>query len=204
MREYVSRFFAITKEVSSGMSLIFMALMSLSLTVGAHEVKVNVIVELPVDQVWTRLSDYSLPHNYVEDLTRTEITTEQISGEGASRKVYFGETDYTNETVTEWRDGEGYTMRLHEDDKPMFPFSAASFQYQIAPVDDLSTRVTMTLRYEMPWGWFGELLNDWAIRSELEGAIPKVAAGFKHYQETGIPATDEDRERLVSSVTLHR
>ncbi|MAZ88324.1 MAG: hypothetical protein CL693_11805 [Cellvibrionaceae bacterium] len=157
---------------------------------------------MPLAQAWLMLQDYSLAHNYVEGVVRTEITTEQETGLGASRKVYFNETDYNNETIVDWREGEGFTMRLHIDDKPLAPFTEASFGYHLTELNASSTRVTMTMSYQMPWGWFGEKLNHWVIEAEMQKAIPKVAAGFKHFYETGKPATDADRQRLLDAVVI--
>ena len=36
----------------------------------------------------------------------------------------------------------------------------------------------------------------------MEKQLVQVAAGMKHYYETGRPATDEDRERLAEAVQL--
>ncbi|MGH1373672.1 MAG: SRPBCC family protein [Cellvibrionaceae bacterium] len=184
------------------LTLMTFMLMSFPISLKAHEVRVSVVVDLPSDRVWDQLRDYSLAHNYVEGLTSTEITSKKQWGEGASRKVYFGENKYNNETVIEWRDGEGFTMRLHQDNQPIFPFSKASFQYQLTAMDRNSTLVTMTMRYKVRWGWLGERMNDWMIRSELNNAISKVAAGFKHYYEAGVRATDEDRSHNLKHVSI--
>ena len=34
----------------------------------------------------------------------------------------------------------------------------------------------------------------------VEDNLVEVAAGLKHFYETGLPATDEDRERLAAQV----
>ncbi len=176
----------------------------LSIQTQAHEVTASAVVNVPLSQAWRTLQDYSLAHNYVEGVVRTEITTEQKTGLGASRKVYFNETDYNNETIVDWQEGKGFTMRLHVDDEPLTPFTQASFRYHLTEQSSDSIKVTFGMSYQLPWGWFGEKLNQWVIQGEMEKAIVKVAAGFKHFYETGQPATDADRQRLLNGVVIER
>jgi hypothetical protein len=74
------------------------------------------LLELPVEDAWRLLKDLSLAHYYVPGVIRTEISTAASEGAGTSRRVYSSDTDYINETITEWRSGSGFTMELHRDD----------------------------------------------------------------------------------------
>ena len=72
-----------------------------------REVSADVIIDMPRAQAWETLSDISLAHHYVPGIVRTEIVSEQAMGVGASRYVYRNAKSYIQETVEEWRDGEG-------------------------------------------------------------------------------------------------
>lgn len=165
-------------------------------------VSVDVAVDMPREQAWEVLSDFGLAHNYVPDLTSTEIVSSQRQGVGAHRRVYQADGGYVEETVTEWREGRGFTIRLHEGEEPLTPFESAEFSYQLAALEGIRTRVTLSLTAVMPWGGVGETLGRWFIAPVMENQLVQIAAGLKYFYETGQPATDSDREQLAPVVDL--
>ena len=165
------------------------------------EVTVSVVVDRPSDECWSRLQDFSLAHNYVPGLTRTEIVSDLASGVGAHRRVYSGKR-YLEESITQWRDGEGFVIKLHRGEKPMPPFKRADFEYALAPAGDQQTRAVLSMRIEMPWGAVGRGLAKAVILPAMRKQLAQVAAGLKHFYETGEPATDADRKRLASAVQI--
>lgn len=164
--------------------------------------EVQVEAQLSPEAAWALLQDFSLAHNYVPGLTRTEIVSDRQSGVGAHRRVYDEDGDYLEETITDWREGEGFVIRLHQGAEPMTPFEQVSFSYALAPAAADQTRITLALAFEMPWGSFGELLGDWFILPLMEDNLVQVAAGMKFFYETGRPATDADREKLAPLVRV--
>ena len=159
----------------------------------------TVTLDLPLEETWSRLADYSVAHNYVPGLTRTEIVSAVVTGPGAHRRVYTGDK-FIEETIVDWREGQGFTMRLHRGVRPMPPFKSAEFDYQLSPRGADQTRVTLTLRVTLPWGIIGSVLGRALILPAMNKQLAAVAAGMKHFYETGAPATDEDRKRLAAAV----
>jgi hypothetical protein len=151
-------------------------------------------------RAWTILSDLSVAHLYVPGLTRTEVLAANRLGLGAHRRGYQGGDDYLEETVIEWREGSGFTITLHEGGEVMAPFERAEFSYSIEPAPAGETAVELAMIAQMPWGRFGETLGRWFIMPVVEDNLVEVAAGLKHFYETGTPATDEDREQLAAQV----
>ena len=171
---------------------------------GQQQAQVRVLADTPVVAAWDKLSDFSLAHNYVPGLSRTEIVSAQTQGVGAHRRVYDNDGDYLEETITAWQEGEGFTIRLHQGDKPMAPFKAVFFDYRLDAAGEGQTEITLALRFEMPWGGVGAWLGDAFIRPAMEAELVQVAAGMKAFYETGQPADDADRERLAPQVTVTR
>ena len=166
-----------------------------------QEASVTVLVDLPLARAWQQLQDFSLAHNYVPKLTRTEIVSELQSGVGAHRRVYTG-NKYLEETIVEWREGQGFSIKLHKGSKPMSPFSLAEFIYRLGEQGQQQTRIDLSLRFAMPWGGLGRLLGGAVILPVMRKQLVQVAAGMKHFYETGNPATDEDRKRLAGAVQI--
>ena len=168
--------------------------------VGGQRVAVQFVADIPPAPAWSLLQDLSLPHNYVPGITRTEIMSGSTRGVGAHRRVYGQRGDFLEETVIEWREGEGFVIRLHRGDKPMAPFTRAEFCYSLRPCDGDQTLVELAIVFQMPGGTLGEKLGAWFIRPAMEKRLVQVAAGMKHFYETGKAAADQDRKRLAGSV----
>ncbi len=163
---------------------------------------VEVLVDVPVNVAWDYLQDFTLAHNYVPDLSRTEVVSARRAGVGAHRRVYDMDGDFIEETITEWQEGEGFVIRLHEGDEPMAPFDEINFTYAIAAEGDDRTRVALSMDFVMPFGSVGETLGEWFILPVMEDNLVQVAAGMKHFYESGEPATDEDRAREAGAVVV--
>tara|TARA_R110001599_G_scaffold351822_1_gene584734 strand:+ start:66402 stop:66803 length:402 start_codon:yes stop_codon:yes gene_type:complete len=121
---------------------------------------------------------------------------------GAHRRVYQGEDDYLEETIIEWRDGQGFVIKLHNGEEVMTPFTRAQFSYSLQAAPAGGTAVELSMIAQMPWGKFGETLGDWFVTPVIEDTLVQVAAGLKSFYETGKAATDDDRERLAKQVSV--
>jgi hypothetical protein len=111
--------------------------------------------------------------------------TEKRDGVGASRRVFQAKGKPLDETVEEWDDGYGFLIRLHNGDKPPAPFKQAWFDYRIADGPNGTTIFKPSLRYVMPWGPLGAVLNALVVEKFALGNVRKVAENFKRHYETG-------------------
>lgn len=155
----------------------------------------NIMCNIPAEKAWEKLRDISTAHHYVPNLKSTKITTPKKEGVGASRRV-SGKHGVLDETVTEWKEGKGFTIRLHKGEKGPAPFKEAHFTYRIDKIDDKQCKLTTTMVYEMPWGAVGSLLNSLLFGRIVRGNIRDVVLCMKHYYETGKPVTAEDLQKL--------
>jgi hypothetical protein len=153
-----------------------------------REVSAQVVIDMPREQAWARLRDISLAHNYVPGIVRTEIVSARTEGVGASRYVWRNARSYLQETVVEWREGEGFLIRLHKGDKPAPPFRSASFRYELADQGSDQTLFTASLQFEMPWGALGNWLEK-QMAKPVAATVADVATAMKLYYETGEPTT---------------
>ena len=123
------------------------------------EAVAKTVIDISRDQAWKKLSDLSLAHNYVPGIVKTEITTDKKQGVDTSRKVYQGPNKWMQETVTDWNEGYGFSIRLHKGDKDV-PFKNAFFHYPIDDAGPDKTALTMIMNYDPPLGWLGKPLVD--------------------------------------------
>ncbi|MBE9539897.1 MAG: SRPBCC family protein [Proteobacteria bacterium] len=152
-----------------------------------YEIEVHVSRE----EAWEKLRDFTAAIHYVPGLTSAEIITEQREGVGTSRRVSRGK-QVLNETITEWHDGQGFTLRLHRGEKngPMPPLTNAWYDYSLVERDGklfLSNR----MRYEIGLGFFGQWLDKLVIGKVLSNAVRDSTIAQKIYYETGSTVTPE-------------
>jgi hypothetical protein len=154
----------------------------------SQEVSAQILIDVPIAAAWARLRDISLAHNYVPGIVKTAIVSPQREGVGASRYVYRNETSYIQETVEEWQDGTGFLIRLHRGDKSAPPFKKAWFRYALAQHGGAQTQLTVSLRYDMPWGRPGAWLGA-KMAKFVQATIADVAVAMKLYYESGNATT---------------
>lgn len=148
----------------------------------------EVRLKLSREQVWARMRDLSLAPLYVPGLTGLRFNTEQKEGVGASRRVFQARGPAMDETVEEWREGEGFTIRLHRGDGAPPMFREAVFVYRIEDAGDGETLFKPAMIYTLPGGWFGRLLDRLLLNRIITGIVRKVGVSLKRYYESGVPS----------------
>ena len=157
-------------------------------------------IDLPIEQCWEKLSYFGSAHNYVQNLTGTTITTDAQNGIGASRIVHHESAGEINETIIFWQEGAGFTIRLHRGEKDGVggPIQKAMFTY-LLETEGSGTRATLTMQYQLGWGWLGSKLGDWFIHDMMVSTNEDTAMALAHYYETEEPVTPEIFEQLKAA-----
>ena len=160
----------------------------------AREATYQVVIDIPKENAWQIMQDLTVPHHYVPGLIKTEMHTDKLQGVGTSRRVYQ-KMMALDETVTEWNEGEGFTLRLHDGDKDK-PLPASFFRYKIEDNGDNKTLFTATMGYTFWLGALGQLIDGPLVFPIVNAQIRDVALAVKHYYETGLTPTAADLKRL--------
>ncbi|MCG8671166.1 MAG: SRPBCC family protein [Pseudomonadales bacterium] len=155
-------------------------------------------INLPKEKAWEKLQDFSLAHNYVPGIIKTEITTDKRNGLGASRKVYQSSTRALDETIVEWNEGKGFKIKLHKGPKDA-PFKDAHFIYELADGPNNTTNLTTTMSYQPPLAGFGRFLDKAFLNKIISNVIQEVALSMKLYYETSKPTTKADLKAFKQS-----
>ena len=161
-----------------------------------REIKYEVIIDMPREKAWEIMKDISVPHKYVPGLIKTEVYPGPTQGVGASRRV-FKKFMALDETVTEWDEGYGFAIRLHDGLKEK-PLPKAYFKYRIEDTPEGKTRFIATMGYTFPFGVLGQLIDSLLVAPIVSGEVRAVALAVKHFYETGTTPTSADIRRLKS------
>ena len=148
-------------------------------------------LQLSAEQAWQKLRDISRADQYVPGITSVELLTTAVEGVGASRRVHQGKTLALDETVTQWREGEGFTLRLHRGEKgPVPPLKEAWFEYGLAVIDG-DTWLRNRMRYQVGLGPLGALLDRLVLKKVVAGALRDTTIAQKLFYEGGEKVTPE-------------
>jgi ribosome-associated toxin RatA of RatAB toxin-antitoxin module len=158
-------------------------------------------ISLPIEQCWQNLRDLTRARDYVPGLTDTVITTDRKEGIGASRVVAhkrFGEMD---ETVVEWDEGVGMTVRLHKGAKPATPFKEATFRYEFRPTSNPTSdhdgcEIHTSMTYELPFGLLGRVLDRLFVRRILRQSVVDSAVCLAENYQSNRPVPSSELSRL--------
>lgn len=164
------------------------------------ELAASVPLSLSRTAAWAQLSDLSVAHCYVPGLIDTLLVSAQAQGVGSHRYVFQASGDYLEETVIDWCEGEGFTLKLHYGERPLPPFVRAEFRYQLAD-DGAGSAMQLAMILQMPWGARGRAMAQKHIVPVVMEQLVQIGAGIKHFYETGEPASDADRQRLAGAVS---
>ena len=152
----------------------------------SSEISSQVMINLPLEQSWEKLKNFTSSPNYVPNLTHCELHEGPSEGVGASRRVYQKNGQHLDETIIHWQEQQGFIMRLHKGDKVAPPFKEANFRYKIKAVGD-QTEMTTTMTYELGGGLFGKVIDRLLFRIIVKGMVKKIAGNLKSFYETGQP-----------------
>ncbi|NUT78796.1 SRPBCC family protein [Pseudomonas sp. C1C7] len=141
----------------------------------------SLLLNLPPQTTWAKLSNLSLAPHYVPGLTGSHFHPGPKEGVGASRRVLRRGGQYLDESVVQWQEGTGFVLRLHKDsnDSP-FPFRQASFSYALQPAGQ-ATRITLQMHYSLRGGRLMEKL----LGKAFDKVVRQIAENLKAYYETG-------------------
>ncbi|HKK51144.1 MAG TPA: SRPBCC family protein, partial [Myxococcota bacterium] len=136
-------------------------------------VRARAPIPLSREACWQRLRDLSLAEHYVPGVTECHLTTDRQTGVGASRVVrhrLFGDMD---ETVVRWDEGEGFTIRLHQGDRPARPFREAFFRYELQPAER-GCLICTSMTWTLPGGPIGRLLDALVMKGVMHRNVRDV------------------------------
>lgn len=141
----------------------------------------SVLLNLSQTDAWTKLRDLSLAPQYVPGLTGGQLHPGPREGLGASRRVFRKGGQWLDESVVQWRDGEGFVLMLHKGNAGApFPFRQATFEYRLQAQGD-ATQITTRMHYSLRGGRIVEAL----LGKAFIKVVQQIAENLKVHYETG-------------------
>ena len=147
----------------------------------------EVHIDAPKEKVWEVLANLGDIYKWNPGVARSNWTSDQKQGVGASRHCDLQNPSGTlEERAIEWREGEGYKIDVYESSLPL----KNTVEFAIEP-EGAGTRAYVTVDYRLKFGPVGALLDVLFVRRQMQKGFDQLLAGLKYHVETGKPVDDK-------------
>ncbi len=145
-------------------------------------IKGGIWIDAPRETVWRRLADLGGIHEFHPGLRDSGLLGDQPEGIGARRRCELRRGGHLDERVVEWKDGEGLALVI-TGGEGLPPFVRAGGRFALRDATGGTTIVSLTLEYELRYGWLGSLMDRVLVRREFERTVPAILKGLKNRAE---------------------
>jgi len=147
------------------------------------QIEKHVRIRAPKQEVWRALADLGEVQQFHPFVKRSSYVSDQKEGKGACRRCELKPMGWVEEEVTDWQDGESFTLTIVRGEK-MPPFATNRFRQSLREEGD-ETVLGMHIDYSIKYGIVGRILDRLIFRSQLaEKMIPGYLHGLKKFVET--------------------
>ena len=160
----------------------------------------QIMINLTHAECWEKMRDISLAGNYIPNVEKIQIITPQKEGVGASRKAFLTKgKKVVDETVIEWNDGDGFTLKLDVKGKRVLPwFDEFYFRYHIEKADH-KTLFRPGILYE-PRVKFMVGLQRIIFDCVMGRELKVICASMKAYYETDQPTSAAVLKKIRNTI----
>lgn len=139
-------------------------------------------VQAPAASAWSAIADFQNVQRYHPVVERVTQPSVAERGLGAERVCHFYDGGSVKERITAWKEGESLEVELSEGS---LPFKQARAMMRVAPLDEQSSSVTISMDYETKFGPIGALMDRFMIRAKMRGLFVQVLDGLEYHLKTG-------------------
>ena len=145
-------------------------------------------IEAPKEKVWEVLADIGGIYKWNPGVMYSYATSEDSQGVGATRHCdLIGQRGYLEERVMDWREGEGFKIRVYDTDLPIRK-NVVRFSLD---GDEDGTVVRVNPDYTVKYGAMGSIMDRLFMRRRVKKGMEGLLAGLKYHLETGQPVGDK-------------
>ena len=148
-----------------------------------HTVSATRTIDSPVATVWNALNDVGNVYRFHPMVEFSESINDVTTGEGAKRQSNLYDGGALLEEVVE-SDPE-HRQVVNVIDAGPFPLKEAVATFDLKPIDENSTEVTMTMSFVPKFGPVGWLMAELMMKNKLRAMCGDILAGLDIHLQTG-------------------
>lgn len=147
-------------------------------------------IEKPIEKLWQVISDLKSVEKFHPGVKKSYLTNTLEKGLGAARICELYPSGKIIETVTEWKEGDGYLLKIEPIEKAP-PVKNFKGRFDLTKIDNEKTQVSVSISYDVKLGAIGILLNKLVIQSKIEASIDGLLSGLKLHTEMNVDIKDQ-------------
>ena len=145
----------------------------------------SLIIDATPEAVWDVLRRFMNIDEFAPQVTSVDALTDGENKVGSKRRCHFQDDNSMAEEVVQWRENEGYRVKLFETDS--MPINEAFAEIALAPAGPGKTNVVWSMDCRLKYGPIGWLMGQTLMKgmmgkvldANLNGLATKVLAGRK-------------------------
>ena len=134
-------------------------------------------ISVPKQVVWEAISDLAAVQDFNPSVKRSYYRPGPRKGISAGRHCDLIPLGSVEETVTEWKEGEGFTLKIH-DGKNTPPWKRATGRMWVLP-EGAGARAGLSVEYELKFGLVGALMDRLLVRPQFRKTVRNTLEGLK-------------------------
>lgn len=145
----------------------------------------SLVIEAEQGAVWTKLANLGGIQDFNPSVKKSYYNTDLKEGTGSGRICEFHGVGIVNEVATEWRPGEGYTLKIVPIEKIPF-FREGYARFTLEAKGSGSTLVHVHFEYSVKGAFIGAMMNKLAIKAQFAKGFDGILKGLKRHLEEGV------------------
>ena len=142
------------------------------------------VIDLPVEQTWEILSDFSHVF-HVHPLVETvdQVTPDKDRGLGAIRQCNMYDGHKAVEKIIDWDEtNRSYKIQMIDTD---FPVKSVLANVQVEDAGNGKSKLTAFMQVKAKFGLLGKMMEYLVMKPQFGSAIGNMFAGIEEYSKTG-------------------
>lgn len=166
----------------------------------AHHVEEKMRVNIPADQIWKVLGDFSSIEKFSMNVEKSPIISDKKSGLGTVRKCDFYDKTSVIEEITEYHEGTSFKVVLSEYSMPL---KSLRVEMKVEAAGANFSDISMSMDYVVKGGPLGWLMGNMMMRPMMRGIIKKTLTGLAYHSTTGKLVSNELPNKDVLSLAFN-
>jgi hypothetical protein len=162
----------------------------------------RVKIDVSAGRVWDVLEDFGKVKPWGPTVIESYISDKGKKNKrvGMMRVLRHHSKKEVEEVVTAWQERKGFTVAF-----PGVVGSLKSYSQEWSLEGNKDeAQVTVVVRYELKWGFFGNFLNFIVFKKHFNRELALALAGLKHYVETGEEVDMKSKNLPISAVEFKK
>lgn len=156
-------------------------------------------MDTPVATVWKAIDDFGNVYQFHPNLEHSESINEVSSGKGAKRLCAFSDGNTIREEVLESVPEQRQIVRVF--DLGSFPMKEMVNSLDLAPIDENSTEVSLSMSFVPKYGPVGWLMATVIMKSQLHDQAEDILEGLDTHLQTGEVVGSNSNPETVDAPT---